>query len=133
MHKDPENDPVWDLLGNASKQEASEMFSRDVMRSIRLDAQEPVSWWQKLLRPAPIVGSLTAVAACVVLTFLSQTQPVEDSQSVASAEPTITEESLDAVADILDFEDELDELISPMALLASNDIDLQEFEVFLEY
>ena len=40
MNNTPENDPAWDLLGKASKQEAGEMFSRNVLRSIRLEEQE---------------------------------------------------------------------------------------------
>lgn len=132
MNKNPDNDPAWDLLGNASQQKANPMFSRDVMRSIRLDLQQPASWWQRILRPAPITGTLTTAAACVALALLPPTeQPEKDRSIVAqSDENTI---SLGDIADIFDSSDELDDIICPIDLLASNDLVLQDYEVFINY
>ena len=132
MNKDPENDPVWDLLGNASKQEANPMFSRDVMRSIRLDEQDSVSWWQRILRPAPIFGSLATAAACVALVFYTQTEQPSSPESIVAQQET-SSDSFSEIADIFDASDDLDDLISPISLIASNDVDFQEFEDFLSY
>lgn len=132
MHKDPENDPVWDLLGNASQQEAGPMFSRDVMRSIRLEQQQAPAWWQRILRPAPVVGTLATAAACVALVFFATTeQPSEVKPVVAQSD--FDESSLGEIAAIFDANDELDDLISPISLLASNDLVLEDYEAFMSY
>ena len=41
----PENDDLWNLLGQASQHQASPFFSRNVLRSIRQSAHAPSPWF----------------------------------------------------------------------------------------
>lgn len=67
-HHDRDNDPVWNLVDQASTAKASPLFARNVMREIRLGASAPASWWQRLLTPVPLTaGALAAAAAFAIL------------------------------------------------------------------
>lgn len=132
MNTTPENDPAWDLLGKASKQEASEMFSRNVLRSIRLEEQEATPWWKRLLTPAPIVGTLATAAACVALIISSQSTAPEAAPAVADYQPT-TAESFAELSEAYLSNDGLDSVISPISLVATYDTDsFSELDLFLE-
>lgn len=49
----PENDGLWNLLGQASQHQASPFFSRNVLRSIRQSAHAPSPWFiPRWLTPA---------------------------------------------------------------------------------
>ena len=49
----PENDDLWNLLGQASQHQASPFFSRNVLRSIRQSAHAPSPWFiPRWLAPA---------------------------------------------------------------------------------
>ena len=132
MNNAPENDPAWDLLGKASKQEASPMFSRNVLRSIRLEEQEPNPWWKRLLTPAPIVGTLATAAACVALIISSPSTAPEVTPSIADYQPT-TVESFGELSEAYLSNDGLDSVISPISLVATYDTDsFRELALFLE-
>ena len=133
MTNDQDNDPVWKLLEHASEQKAGPMFSRDVMRSVRLEPQK--TWWQKLLQPAPVMGGLTAAAACVALILLSPEpeSPQAPAQVADSVEQLTTEQGFDAIAQSLSPEDDLHDLIDPLSMMSTNDIDLlNDFELLME-
>ena len=118
MNNSPENDPTWDLLGKASKQEASETFLRDTLRSIRLEEQVTTPWWKRLLAPAPIAGTLATAAACVALIFNMQSSTPETTPSSIAQQPTPTE-AFDELAKVYFSNDELDSVISPISLVAT--------------
>lgn len=131
MTKIPENDPAWDLLGKASKQEASEMFSRNVLRSIRLEEQETTAWWKRLFTPAPIVATLATTAACVALIISTQTTTPEAAPTIAQ-QPTVAE-SFAEISAVFNSNDELDSVISPISLIATYDTDsLSDLDLFLD-
>lgn len=131
MNNTPENDPAWDLLGKASKQEASPMFSRNVLRAIRLEEQEATPWWKRLLTPAPIVGTLAA--ACVALIINSpSTTPKTTAISLADQQPTAAENFAE-LSEAYHANDDLDSVISPISLVATYDTGtLSELALFLE-
>ena len=67
---DDNNDKVWELLDNASQQEASPLFSRNVMRAVRLEeAASSTPWWKMLTNMKALV-SVGAVAACAIAVIL---------------------------------------------------------------
>jgi hypothetical protein len=136
MNNTPENDPAWDLLGKASKQEASPMFSRNVLRAIRLEEQEATPWWKRSLTPAPIVGTLAtataAAAACVALIISTPSTAPETAPSVATHQPT-TAENFAELAEVYFSNDELDSVISPISLIATSDSEsFNDLDLFLE-
>jgi hypothetical protein len=65
---DLDHDPVWDVVDQARPQDAGPLFSRNVMREIRLSEQETRSWWKGLFGPKPLAfGGLAAAAAFAIL------------------------------------------------------------------
>ena len=89
-------DEVWDLLGKASQEEASPMFSRNVLRAIRIEEEEAkeanVSWWQRIFagkRAFALAGGVAAGLA-VVAAVTQLTKAPENSELVASSSPTST-------------------------------------------
>lgn len=131
MNNTPENDPAWELLGKASKQEASPMFSRNVLRSIRLEEQEATPWWKRLLTPAPIVATLATAAACVALIISTQSTTPETVPTIAQ-QPTAAE-SFAEISAVYNSNDDLDSVISPISLIATYDTDsLGDFDLFLD-
>jgi hypothetical protein len=132
MNNTPENDPAWDLLDKASKQEASPMFSRNVLRAIRLEEQEATPWWKRSLTPAPIVGTLATAAACVALIISTPSTAPETAPSVATHQPT-TAENFAELAEVYFSNDELDSVISPISLIATSDSEsFNDLDLFLE-
>lgn len=132
MNNTPENDPAWDLLGKASKQEAGEMFSRNVLRSIRLEDQEASPWWKRLLSPAPIVGSLATAAACVALIISTQSTTPEPTPTTVALQNTAAE-SFAELAQVYLGNDDLDSVISPISLVATYETgSLSDLDLFLE-
>ncbi|MGJ8671349.1 hypothetical protein [Rubritalea sp.] len=133
MNHNENNDPVWKLLDHASEQKASSLFSRDVMRDIRLEEQESQSWWKKLLSPAPIVGTLATAAACIALVLSSQAPEALTPTPVAHAETMSSEQGFDALADTVAANDDLSYLIDPLSLVASYDVDLiADYEMLMD-
>lgn len=133
MKHEENNDPVWDLLNNASEQKAGPMFSRDVMRNIRLEKQDTSSWWERILRPAPIAGTLAVATACVALVFFSPDSTAPEAGTIATSETFSTEQGFAALTEMVSTEDEFSDLIDPLSLVASNDMDLlSDFEMLME-
>lgn len=60
---DERDDALWDLLGQVPAAQAGPMFSRQVMRKIRLGSHASQPWWRRLFSP---VALSTAAAACAV-------------------------------------------------------------------
>lgn len=73
MDNQEQNDPVWDLLKHASTTRPGPMFSRNVMREIRLSEGKQGGFASLLggvLRSHPLLGGLVAAVlavACLVL------------------------------------------------------------------
>lgn len=133
MNNNSDNDPSWKLLDKASTQQADEMFSRNVMRSIRLEEQESTSWWKKLLQPTPALATLATAAACVALIVTTQTDTTQSPQhSISSV--TTPEESFEQLTADYQVQDDFDDLISPIALIATNDSDmLNNLDIFMNF
>ncbi len=133
MQHEDNNDPVWDLLNKASDQKAGPMFSRDVMRSIRLEEQDASSWWSKLLRPTPVLGTLATAAACVALVLFAPDSSSPEVEALANSESFSTEQGFAALTEMVTADDELSDLIDPLSLVASNDAELlSDFEMLME-
>lgn len=129
MNNNSDNDPAWKLLDKASTQQADEMFSRNVMRSIRQQEQE--SWWKTLLQPTPVFATLATAAACIALVITTQTNTVDSSQHSIATTP---EESFEQLAAEYQAHDDFDDLISPIALVATNDSDmLNNLDIFMNF
>jgi hypothetical protein len=105
-----ENDAVWKLLDQAPPATASPRFADDTVRAARL-AGQPVSWWKRLLAPAPLAGLAGATAAVVfaVISLSSDTAPDASSQTVmadpagfAEIQEIAETEALISAADDLD-------------------------------
>jgi energy-converting hydrogenase Eha subunit A len=65
-----EADPVWDLVDKAHTQPASAHFARKTMQLVR-EREKRQSWWQKLMKPTPIVGLAAAAAAIALVVSLN--------------------------------------------------------------
>ncbi|MGJ8655032.1 MAG: hypothetical protein ACSHX6_01175 [Akkermansiaceae bacterium] len=128
-----ENDAVWTLLDNteeSSPVQASPMFSRNVMREIRLQHQDaPVSFWQRIFAPkfnkVALTLGATAVCALIVTTMTSEHN---NADSLASVDTSFIEdislEELSAYEEIVAAEAEAakeDEFTYEMLDLASQD------------
>jgi hypothetical protein len=73
---DLDQDPVWDLVDRAQPLEANPLFSRNVMREIRLAEDSAIPWWKRLLASKPLVASsLAAVAAVAILVSVNTNSP----------------------------------------------------------
>lgn len=87
-----ENDALWSLLGEGSQLQANPLFSRNVMREVRLSEQKPTSFWQLLFRPKHALGAaILGVLAIALLILASNLTP--SSEGVAAGK------SLDDVAE----------------------------------
>lgn len=141
-----EKDPVWDLLAQASEQKASPMFSRDVMRSIRLEEQKASStWWKALFTPTTAVA--TIAVTCLALVATTQ---LSNNDEANSEPPTIVQTPAEttlppadtAVAAFDEFaasyqvDEEIDDIISPLTLIATSDTSdfytLEDMDSFLD-
>lgn len=109
-----ENDAVWKLLDQAPPATASPRFADDTVRAARLLGQ-PVSWWKRLLTPAPLAGLAAATAAVVfaVISLSSDPAPNTSSQTAMTdpagfaeiQEIAETETLISAVDDLDKFSD----------------------------
>lgn len=64
---DLDRDPVWDLVDQSAPRQAGPLFSRNVMREIRVAEQPSVPWWKRLLASRPLMASSLAAAAAVAI------------------------------------------------------------------
>ena len=120
-----EKDPLWHLLNNASEQKTKPSFSRNVIRLVEVDKKP---WWNQLLRPAPVLGTLTAATACVTLIVLSQ--PDDTAQTAPKITHT-AEERFEELASSIETDEELDSLMNPISLVVFSDTDLGDFDYYL--
>jgi len=81
------DDPLWALLAQVPPPPADPMFSRQVMRAIRVDHQPSLPWWRRLLSP---IAVSTATAACGIIlgfSFAFLQQPDHAAPNTASHSP----------------------------------------------
>ena len=106
---DLDRDPVWDVVDRAQPPEASPLFSRNVMREIRL-LEAPAPWWKRLLASKPLIASsLAAAAAVAILLAVNPSDPangpglvdgpVADPPTVAALHDELDQELLIAAAE----------------------------------
>lgn len=116
MHRKPpntddswEHDAVWKLLDHATSANPSPRFIDDTVRAARL-ADQPESWWKRLLAPAPIAG-MAAACTALALTIIRLSGPTPepdllttafDSPQAAAIEEIAETETLIAAVDHLD-------------------------------
>jgi len=96
--QDPiDQDPVWDLLRQAPRKEASPRFVDDVVRAARLAGQEQ-PWWKRFALPLSL-GGLTTAATAVIVAMVIMKQPT----STAPPEVVVTPptESLEVLDDLV--------------------------------
>jgi hypothetical protein len=93
----PGDDALWNLLGKAQPPEASDFFSRNVMREIRLAKQAPQSCWQKLAqtlrRPQLAIGLAVVLVAFITILALPL-PPHSDSKTPQLVNAPAGEETL---------------------------------------
>lgn len=60
MKNDPDDDALWNLLGQAKPVQASPYFVRKVLRSVQVDAapDSPLTGWLRWLIPAAAAATL---------------------------------------------------------------------------
>ena len=67
--REPETDPVWDLLAQSPPPKAGPMFASNVVRAARLEGK-PQASWRRWFAPRPLAGLATAAAA-ITLAFIA--------------------------------------------------------------
>ena len=104
------NDPVWQLLGNASKKEPSDFFARNIIRETRALAQPTLATrLESLFAPKRLLAvSWSCLLIILGLQFWSTDQPAQTTSATAGdiyTEPPLTlgeliiEENLNAAAE----------------------------------
>jgi hypothetical protein len=96
--REPETDPVWDLLAESPPPKAGPMFASNVVRAARLEGA-PQAPWRRWFAPRPLAGLATAAAA-ITIAFVAW--PEGDSPDIAGpGDPAPVEdfEDLQAVAE----------------------------------
>lgn len=86
---DLDHDPVWDLVDRAQPQEASPLFSRNVMREIRLAEHGPAPWWKRLLTSRPLIASSLAAATAVAILVSVKGSGPADNSGLADLPPAL--------------------------------------------
>lgn len=99
-HDPIDQDPIWDLLRQAPRREASPRFVDDVVRAARL-AGQPQPWWKRLALPLSVGGLTTAAAAITIAVLLNQQPGVTEGPDVAAAPPVEPTESLEVLDDLV--------------------------------
>ena len=94
----PENDPLWDLLGKASRREPSPFFARNVLREIRQSAK-PAWFLPRWLAPA----AFAAIAVGFAFTLVESSHPHSSSMTPELAEYFDKAAKLDQLAPAVDF------------------------------
>lgn len=109
--REPETDPVWDLLAESPPPKAGPVFASKVVRAARLEGT-PQAPWRRWLAPRPLAG-LAAAAAAITIAFIawpkgdspdlvSDPADFEDLQAVAEEELLLA--AADNLADFSDAE-----------------------------
>jgi len=105
--KNLESDTVWSLLDEASQQNASPMFTDNVMNEIRSTSQElpdnvvtVPSFWKRYSLPIS-AAAIAGVAACVMITLSSGDPKPGNSGEIVDTEIEFSD------ADLAFFEDEM--------------------------
>jgi hypothetical protein len=104
------NDPVWQLLGNASKKEPSDFFARNIIRETRALAQPTLATrLQSLFTPKRLLAvSCSCLLIILGIQLWSTDQPAQTTAATAEdiyTEPSLTlgeliiEENLNAAAE----------------------------------
>lgn len=100
--KREDDQQLWDLLGQAAKPRLTPFFARNVVRTVRSQAQ-PFGWlpaWFSLRKLVPAAGLAAAVVAAVLALHqpaVRQQPPVENAPDVIAQ---IDPQDYDVVADL---------------------------------
>lgn len=103
-----ENDEVWELLQNSPSPQASPLFSRNIMRDIRLDESSSQSFWARFSWPRLIFPAALTVLIAIGFLSLNSPQPLNSpslatqtqaAESTQLVEARFEEELLAAAAD----------------------------------
>jgi hypothetical protein len=107
-----QNDPVWNMLGEASSREPSAFFARNIVREARLQKTSTVSWGSRLATFFTPTKLALGTAACACALAVTQMWPTPEAvvtpgtiADISSPEPSsalselVIEESLDAAAE----------------------------------
>jgi|GEM_PF-3833580 len=78
---DERDDQIWALLGEAAPQPAGAMFSRQIMRKIRVEAVDTQPWWRRLMAPLAVSA---ATAACGIVIGFSLASKQDETSPMAS-------------------------------------------------
>ena len=120
-NEDLSGDPeLWEFLGKNTSQEASPLFSRNILREIRIETVNKPTFWQNFLRPRHLAPTALATLATVTIllwnpfqqqekTSLTNTKHSEviPAEVASTIESTLEAELLVAAADSPDlFSDE---------------------------
>lgn len=103
-----EDDPVWKLLGHASKPPEGPRFVDDVVRLAKLEGGPALPWWRRWLA-SPVPAAAFAGAAAAVLIGLFALRPAADAPpdagaGLAAAPPAVEVDRLDHIQEVLESE-----------------------------
>ncbi|MBT8044503.1 MAG: hypothetical protein KJO79_06080 [Verrucomicrobiae bacterium] len=108
---DPQDDQLWDLLGEASERQPSAFFARNVVREARLLGSQKPTWQDRItafFSPAKLtIGAAACGCALAVYSMWPTTTPVEPAPVAETTTPEpssalaelVIEESLAAAAE----------------------------------
>jgi hypothetical protein len=119
--QDVDQDPVWELVDQVEPAQASPLFSRNVLREIRLSEDRALPWWKRFLSSKPLVASSLAGAAAVAI--LLSVGPDASSTDPSMAGGATTEE-----IPLAELSEELDQ---ELLIAAAEDPDLFSDEQLL--
>ena len=100
--REPETDPVWDLLAQSPPPKAGPMFVSNVVRAARL-AGKPQARWRRWLALRPIAGLAATAAAAITIAFLAWPNPASQ-PPVAGNDPAVEAEPFEDLQDLADEE-----------------------------
>ncbi len=124
-----DSDAVWELLEKAPTKQAGPMFSRNVMRAIRLEdleenAADSAPWWKKIFAPKPALafGAMGA-AACglLAITATLSTDPSSTSTTAEVKNPISLDADLAQELESLHQAQIDDEFLEELSVISSTD------------
>ena len=132
-HDIPEDrDEVWALLGKVRPVKASQAFTRNVLRQVRMDQPEREPGFLEWLRSGWNWAGFAGAAAAIALVLFAAERGTPDHAGVARAAITSEGASAEGVADRSEIEEVLES--ADFAVIANLDVllDMDENDLWLE-
>jgi len=82
---DERDDQVWALLAQAAPDPASPMFSRQIMRMVRMESRSEQPWWRRLMAPLAVSAATAACGIAIGFSLASSQQGAAPAVAVVEA------------------------------------------------